>query len=90
MLAGRFDFGFAVDWMRKDLAMALDEAERRAIPLPITRAVDSRYAAVQRLGGGRLDSSSLMLVLRAESGGGCAAGGAGLDSIVRNPNHAQE
>jgi 3-hydroxyisobutyrate dehydrogenase len=82
MLEGRFDFGFAVDWMRKDLAMALDEAGRRAIPLPITRAVDARYAEVQRLGGGRLDSSSLMLVLRAESSAGCAAGGAGLDSAA--------
>jgi len=67
MLEGRFDFGFAVDWMRKDLGMALAEAARRGIPLPITGAVDARYAEVQRLGGGRLDSSSLMRVLRAES-----------------------
>ncbi len=83
MLAGRFDFGFAVDWMRKDLGMALDEALRRQIPVPITEAVDARYAEVQRLGGGRLDSSSLMLVLREESRAGCAADGAGLDSAGR-------
>ncbi len=83
MLAGRFDFGFAVDWMRKDLGIALAEAESRRIPLPLTRAVDARYATVQGLGGGRLDSSSLMLVLREESRTGCAADGAGLDSADR-------
>jgi 3-hydroxyisobutyrate dehydrogenase len=83
MLAGRFDFGFAVDWMRKDLGIALAEAGRRGIPLPLTGAVDARYAEVQRLGGGRLDSSSLMLVLREESRAGCAADGSGLDSPDR-------
>ncbi len=83
MLEGRFDFGFAVDWMRKDLGMALAEGERRGIPLPVTRAVDARYAEVQRLGGGRLDSSSLMLVLREESRAGCAGGESGLDSPDR-------
>ena len=80
MLAGRFDFGFAVDWMRKDLGIALAEARRRRIPLPVTRSVDARYAEVQRLGGGRLDSSSLILLLREESRTGCAMDGAGLDS----------
>jgi 3-hydroxyisobutyrate dehydrogenase len=83
MLAGRFDFGFAVDWMRKDLGMALAEAEGRQIPLPVTRMVDVRYAQVQRLGGGRLDSSSLMQVLREESRARCAMDAAELDSPDR-------
>ncbi|MBL9104658.1 MAG: NAD(P)-dependent oxidoreductase [Myxococcales bacterium] len=84
MLEDRFDFGFAVDWMRKDLGMALAEAHARGIPLPATELVDGRYAEVQRLGGGRLDSSSLMRVLREESRrGGCAPGGSGLDSADR-------
>jgi hypothetical protein len=69
--------------MRKDLGIALAEAGRRGIPLPLTGAVDARYAEVQRLGGGRLDSSSLMLVLREESRAGCAADGSGLDSPDR-------
>lgn len=63
MLAGQYDFGFAVDWMRKDLAMALEEASRRGVPLPVTEIVDGLYAEVQRLGGGRLDTSSLLLGL---------------------------
>ena len=83
MLEDRFDFGFAVDWMRKDLGIALAEADRHGIPLPATRLVDGRYAAVQRLGGGRLDSSSLIRVLREESRTGCAADGSGLDSADR-------
>ena len=80
MLAGRFDFGFAVDWMRKDLGIALAAAEAREMRLPVTEAVDQRYAEVQRLGGGRLDSSSLMLVLREESRARCAKDAAELDS----------
>jgi len=64
MLAGEFDFGFAVDWMRKDLGMAIEEASRVGAPLPITEEVDARYAEVQRRGGGRLDTSSLILALR--------------------------
>lgn len=68
MIEGRFDFGFAVDWMRKDLGMALEEAGRCGAPLPITAAVDERYAELQKGGGGRLDTSSLILALRKESG----------------------
>src|SRR5262245_42563360 len=68
MAAGRFDFGFAVDWMRKDLAIALAEAEARGLELPVARLVDGSYAEVQRLGGGRWDTSSLIARL-APSGG---------------------
>jgi 3-hydroxyisobutyrate dehydrogenase len=64
MIEERFDFGFAVDWMRKDLSMALEEGARRGVPLPVTEIVDGLYAEVQRLGGGRLDTSSLVLGLR--------------------------
>ena len=64
MIEGRFDFGFAVDWMRKDLSMALEEGARRGLPLPATELVDGLYAEVQRLGGGRLDTSSLLLGLK--------------------------
>ena len=64
MLEDRFDFGFAVDWMRKDLAMAIEEAERSGAELPVTRWVDERYAELQRRGGGRLDTSSLIRLLR--------------------------
>lgn len=60
MLAGEFDFGFAVDWMRKDLAIAFDEAERIGAELPVTHLVDDFYAEVQAAGGGRLDTSSLI------------------------------
>jgi len=63
MIEGRFDFGFAVDWMRKDLAMALDEARRNGARLPLAGLVDQLYAEVQRRGGGRLDTSSLMTLL---------------------------
>jgi 3-hydroxyisobutyrate dehydrogenase len=66
MLAGRFDFGFAVDWMRKDLALALAEAERCGAALPVAKLVDGYYAEVQRRGGGRLDSSSLMTLVKAD------------------------
>jgi 3-hydroxyisobutyrate dehydrogenase-like beta-hydroxyacid dehydrogenase len=60
MLAGRFDFGFAVDWMRKDLGIALEEAQRIGAALPVTRLVDGFYAEVQAAGGGRWDTSSLI------------------------------
>lgn len=60
MLAGKYDFGFAVDWMRKDLAIALAVAGDVEAPLPMTSAVDEFYAEVQAHGGGRLDTSSLM------------------------------
>jgi 3-hydroxyisobutyrate dehydrogenase-like beta-hydroxyacid dehydrogenase len=64
MLADKFDFGFAVDWMRKDLALCLAEARARGAALPVTALVDQFYARVQAQGGGRLDSSSLIKVLR--------------------------
>ncbi len=64
MLADKFDFGFAVDWMRKDLALCLDEARARGAALPVTALVDQFYARVQAQGGGRWDSSSLIRALR--------------------------
>lgn len=63
MLRGEFDFGFAVDWMRKDLAMCLDEARRNGARLPVAALVDQFYAAVQARGGGRFDTSSLMMLV---------------------------
>jgi 3-hydroxyisobutyrate dehydrogenase len=56
---GRFDFGFAVDWMRKDLGLVLDEASANGAKLDLTRLVDGYYAEVQAMGGGRWDTSSL-------------------------------
>jgi 3-hydroxyisobutyrate dehydrogenase-like beta-hydroxyacid dehydrogenase len=64
MLEGKFDFGFAVDWMRKDLAIALSEAAETGAPLPVTEIVDRFYAELQERGGGRLDTSSLIERLR--------------------------
>ena len=64
MAADKFDFGFAVDWMRKDLAICLAESRSNGAALPVTALVDQFYARVQTIGGGRLDSSSLMRVLR--------------------------
>ena len=63
MLEGKFDFGFAVDWMRKDLGIVLDEASRNGADLPVTKTVDGFYKEVQKMGGGRLDTSSLILRL---------------------------
>ena len=63
MLAGKYDHGFAVDWMRKDLAIALSVGEQIGAPLPVTAAVDELYAEVQARGGGRLDTSSLKTLL---------------------------
>ena len=60
MLDGRFDFGFAVDWMRKDLAIAIEEAERIGADVPVARIVDGFYAEIQGAGGGRFDTSSLI------------------------------
>lgn len=60
MNADKFDFGFAVDWMRKDLGIVLDEARRNGARLPVTALVDQFYADVQKLGGGRWDTSSLL------------------------------
>ncbi|MFA5631591.1 MAG: NAD(P)-dependent oxidoreductase [Porticoccaceae bacterium] len=59
MIAGQYDHGFAVDWMRKDLGIVLDEARRSGVALPVTALVDQFYADVQNLGGGRWDTSSL-------------------------------
>ena len=64
MVADKFDFGFAVDWMRKDLALCLAEARAKGAALPVTALVDQFYARVQAAGGGRWDSSSLIRVLR--------------------------
>ena len=63
MLEGRFDFGFAVDWMRKDLAICMAEARRVGAAVPVTALVDGLYAKVQARGGGRWDTSSLIAVL---------------------------
>jgi len=60
MLEGKYDFGFAVDWMRKDLGMLLEEAQAKGIDLPITQLIDGYYAEIQQMGGGRWDTSSLM------------------------------
>lgn len=64
MLADKFDFGFAVDWMRKDLGICLDEAKRNGARLPVTALVDQFYGEVQDMGGGRWDTSSLLRRLR--------------------------
>ena len=63
MVAGEFDFGFAVDWMRKDLSICLSEAKRNGARLPVTALVDQLYAHVQQRGGARWDTSSLMHLL---------------------------
>ena len=60
MIAGEFNFGFAVEWMRKVLAICLDEARRDSAPLPVTALVDQFYGEVQAKGGGRWDTSSLI------------------------------
>jgi 3-hydroxyisobutyrate dehydrogenase-like beta-hydroxyacid dehydrogenase len=60
MAADEFDFGFAVDWMRKDLRITLDEARRNGARLPVTALVDQFYADIQAMGGGRWDTSSLI------------------------------
>ena len=60
MVAGEFDFGFAIDWMRKDLAIALGEAKDSGVSLPVTALVDQFYAQVQATGGARQDTSALI------------------------------
>ncbi|HEX5599571.1 MAG TPA: NAD(P)-dependent oxidoreductase [Hyphomicrobiaceae bacterium] len=60
MAEGKFDFGFAVDWMRKDLMISLDEARRNGASLPVAALVDQFYSEIQRMGGGRWDTSSLI------------------------------
>lgn len=68
MINGEFDFGFAVDWMRKDLGYVLDEARRNGSHLPVAALVDQFYSEVQALGGGRWDTSSLLVPLNRLSG----------------------
>jgi 3-hydroxyisobutyrate dehydrogenase len=60
MVEGKFDFGFAVDWMRKDLGLALEEARTNGASIPLAALVDQFYADVQAMGGGRHDTSSLI------------------------------
>ncbi|MDX2234909.1 MAG: NAD(P)-dependent oxidoreductase [Hyphomonadaceae bacterium] len=69
MTEGSFDFGFAVDWMRKDLGLVLEEAGANGSDLPVAALVDAFYAEVQASGGGRWDTSSLITRLRARVGG---------------------
>jgi len=64
MVAGKFDFGFAVDWMRKDLAICLSEARRNGAHLPVSALVDQFYSEVQKMGGKRWDTSSLIALLQ--------------------------
>jgi 3-hydroxyisobutyrate dehydrogenase len=64
MIADKFDFGFAVDWMRKDLAICLAESRANGAALPVTALLDQFYARIQALGGGRWDTSSLIRLLR--------------------------
>jgi 3-hydroxyisobutyrate dehydrogenase-like beta-hydroxyacid dehydrogenase len=64
MVADKFDYGFAVDWMRKDLKIAMEEAKRNGSPVPITTLIDGFYSEVQKMGGNRWDSSSLIALLK--------------------------
>ena len=64
MLDDKFEHGFAVDWMRKDLKIAMEEAKRNGSPVPITTLIDGFYADVQKMGGNRWDSSSLIALLK--------------------------
>ena len=60
MAEGKFDFGFASDWMRKDLAISIDESRRNGASLPLAALADQFYSEVQKMGGGRWDTSSLL------------------------------
>jgi len=64
MIDDKFDFGFAVDWMRKDMRICLEEAKKNGVPLPVTEMVNGFYGEVQQMGGGRWDTSSLLRRLR--------------------------
>jgi 3-hydroxyisobutyrate dehydrogenase len=64
MIRNEFNFGFAVDWMRKDLDICLTEARRSGATLPVTALVDQFYGKVQRMGGKRWDTSSLIALLQ--------------------------
>jgi 3-hydroxyisobutyrate dehydrogenase len=72
MNIGKFDFGFAIDWMRKDLGICLEEARRNGAKLPVTALVDQFYGDVQAMGGNRWDTSSLLA--RLEKSGGTSEG----------------
>ena len=63
MLEGKFDYGFAVDWMRKDLSICFNEADKNGANLPVTKIVDKYYEEVQKNGGNRFDTSSLMTLV---------------------------
>ena len=63
MCRGEFEFGFAVDWMRKDLKICFEEADQNGARLPVTALVDQFYAQIQQRGGNRWDTSSLMQLL---------------------------
>ena len=73
MVQGKFDYGFAVQWMRKDLGIALEEARRNGAHLPMAALVDQFYSEVTALGGLRWDTSSLVVRLRAMSEGGTSS-----------------
>ena len=66
MAKDEFDFGFAVDWMRKDLGLALEEARANGATLPLAALIDQFYAEVQDMGGGRQDTSALIRRLKAK------------------------
>jgi len=66
MTSGKFDFGFAVDWMRKDLGMILEEGRKNGSKLPVIALIDQFYAEVQAMGGRRWDTSSLIARLDRE------------------------
>jgi 3-hydroxyisobutyrate dehydrogenase len=68
MVDNEFNHGFAVDWMRKDLGIAIGQAKELGVSLPVTAIVDQFYADVQQLGGGRWDTSSLIQRFRAMNG----------------------
>jgi len=60
MSQGKFDFGFAIDWMRKDLGICLNEAQSKNLTLPMTKETDAKYASLQEQGLGRMDTSVLI------------------------------
>ena len=70
MLANQFEHGFAVEWMRKDLAICLDEARRNGVSLPVTALVDQFYGEVEKMGGKRWDTSSLFARMEKLRSGG--------------------
>ena len=63
MLKGEYEFGFAVDWMRKDLSICFNEAEKNGASLPVTKIIDKYYEDIQKNGGSRYDTSSLMTLV---------------------------